>query len=355
MKVDVQKLRRLDALLENEVEAERLPGAVYRVGIGTQTLWEGAIGYAENRNGIVRPMTNDTVFDLASLTKVMATLPSVLRLVDDGHIRLQDRVSYFIPEFDVDGKRDVTLHQLLTHTSGLITHRDFYNHGRDRDHILQMVAEETLDVPPDTRVAYSDLGFILLGQIVEIVSGQRIDQFAQQNVFSLLGMRETGYRPAPALRPRIAATEEFPDLGVKVGVVHDENTYAMDGVSGHAGLFAPIDDVVQYVQMWLNPEPSVLSPAIRRAAVQCYTYHLAGRRGLGWTCRRDAYDHTGDMWPETTVGHTGFTGTSIAFDPVSQLWVVLLTNGVHYGRESRNIVRLRSRAHNLVAAAIVEF
>ena len=137
-------------------------------------------------------------------------------------------------------------------------------------------------------------------------------------------------------------------------MVHDENAYAMGGISGHAGLFAPVSDLVKYLQLWLDREPSVLSQAIRNVAVQCHTLHLNGRRGLGWTCRHDDHDHTGDMWPESSVGHTGFTGTSIAFDPKTKLWMVLLTNDVHYGRESKTIVRLRGRVHNVIAAALTE-
>jgi CubicO group peptidase (beta-lactamase class C family) len=354
MKINCAKLRRIDELLENEVNEGRLPGAVYAIGIGKDVLHQNVVGYAERLHGVVRPMQMDTIFDLASLTKVVSTLPSILLLIDEGHIRLNDPVGLFIPEFSNGAKSSVTVKHLLTHSSGLISHRQYHELCTSRDELLQMVKSESLDVPPNTRVVYSDLGFILLSEIVEAISGKRIDQFAMENVFRPLQMSRTEYCPDESLRPMIAATEEFQDMGVKVGVVHDENTYTMGGVSGHAGLFAPLSDLITYVQMWLEPGSSLLSPAVRNIAVQCHTAHLDGRRGLGWTCRYDAYDHMGDMWPETSVGHTGFTGTSVALDPKSKLWTILLTNDVHYGRENRTIVRLRSRVHNLVAAALTE-
>ncbi|QQE79185.1 serine hydrolase [Alicyclobacillus sp. SO9] len=348
------KLKRIDTFLQSEVDEGRLPGAVYAAGIGNNVVHEHAVGYAENRNGIQRPMNMDTMFDLASLTKVTATLPSILKLVDEGAFRLTDAVGLFLPEFAQGDKAAITIRHLLTHSSGLISHRNYYEIVSSREELLRLVRNESPDVKAGTRVVYSDLGFILLAEIIHTVTGQRIDEYARENVFHPLGMNETSYCPDETLRGRIAATEEFSNLGVKVGVVHDENTYTMGGVSGHAGLFAPLMDVVRYVQAWLSPDNPVLSQGIRKSAVRSYTEDLNGHRGLGWTCRWDGYDHTGDSWPQTTVGHTGFTGTSIAIDPVSKLWFVLLTNDVHYGRENKTIVRLRGRVHNMLSAAVMD-
>jgi CubicO group peptidase (beta-lactamase class C family) len=351
--VDPDRLGRLSRRLADEVAAGRLPGAVLALGVGERTAYLQAFGYAEHRNGVVRPMTADTLFDLASLTKVVATLPAILTLVDDGEVRLADPVSRFLPEFAEGGKAEVTLRHLLTHTSGLPAHRRYDRLG-DGEAIREAVFRGPLVDAPGRHVVYSDLGFIVLAEVVRAVSGLPIDEYARARVFTPLGMTDTMYCPPPTLWPRVAATEEVPGIGVKVGVVHDENALAMDGVSGHAGLFAPIADLIRYVQMWVMAGPSVLSAAARRAAVRCWTDGLDGRRGLGWVCRQDAYDHCGDLWPPTAVGHTGFTGTSIAFDPVSRWWLILLTNDVHYGREQRTIVRLRALVHNLAAAALRE-
>lgn len=347
MRLDADRLQLLSRMLEQQVQAENIPGAVVAVGIGPETHYLGAFGFAQKRDGAVRAMTEDTIFDLASLTKVVATLPSILCLVDDGVLRLNDPVSLFIPEFAHDAKASVTIRHLLTHTAGLVSHRPYYTLHPTRDDILQAIRNETLLRPPGSAVEYSDLGFILLGEIVTIASGLTLPEFASRRVFVPLRMADTTYRPPAAWRPRIAASEQG-----KCGVVHDENAEALEGVAGHAGLFSTLSDLRSYVQMWLGDREGILSAAARALAVRSQTAELAGNRGLGFVCRFDPYDHTGDLWPLTTVGHTGFTGTSLAFDPVSSLWMIILTNAVHYGREKRAIIRLRGQLHNLVGSAI---
>jgi CubicO group peptidase (beta-lactamase class C family) len=354
MRIHPKGFQQMTALLERETSDLRIPGAVVAVGIGCDVLYREAFGYAENLRGHVRAMHHDTIFDLASLTKVVATLPSILTLIDNGHIRLNDPVSLFLPEFTTEAKSTVTLRHLLTHTSGLPASRLFYKMHTTPHAILEAVRREPLEHAPGAQVVYSDLGFVLLGDIVRAVTGMPLDQYAEKQIFQPLGMKTTGYCPPPEFKPWIAATEEMDGQPAKVGVVHDENAEALGGVAGHAGLFASMSDLIQYVSMWLNPTADVLSPAVRRVAVQCHTEGLNGRRGIGWVCRHDAYDHTGDLWPETTVGHTGFTGTSLAFDPVSKLWMILLTNDVHYGREKKHIVRLRGLLHNLIGSSLIE-
>ena len=209
MKLDIAKIRRLDSLLQTEIDEGRLPGAVYSVGIGKDLLHENALGYAENLHSNVRPMQMDTIFDLASLTKVVSTLPSILLLVDQGQIRLNDRVALFLPEFSISSKSDVTIRHLLTHSSGLASHRKYYSICSSRDEILRMVINESLDTPPDTKVVYSDLGFILLSEIVEVVSGKRIDQFATEQLFRPLGMNDTQYCPKADSAPGLLRQRMF--------------------------------------------------------------------------------------------------------------------------------------------------
>ena len=350
------RLHRLEELLRAAVDAESLPGAVLAAGIGQDIVYEQALGFAEHLHGVVRPVTFDTLFDLASLTKVVATLPSILLLVENGEVRLSDPVARFIPTFTGPEKEGVTLRHLLTHSSGLPAYREFYRARSGHDEIMAAVIAEPLEATPGAQVAYSDLGFILLGEIVQRVTGQTLDGYARHHLFEPLGMRHTRFCPPGELAPGIAATEDVPGRGVKVGVVHDENAEALGGVSGHAGLFAPAGDLVRYLHMWLGlPEGGdhLLSAAARRLAVQPHVHDTGVARGLGWVLRGDAYDHMGDLWPQTGAGHTGFTGTSLAFDPVSGLWTVLLTNCVHYGRENRLMLRLRPLIHNVVAATLL--
>ncbi|WP_067930062.1 serine hydrolase domain-containing protein [Alicyclobacillus kakegawensis] len=350
MYVRRDRLTALGSRLQQEVDSFRIPGAVVALGNRQEIVYFETFGYAENRNGAVRKMSPDTLFDLASLTKVVATLPSLLMLMDDGRLRLSDKVVDFIPEFP---DHEVCVLHLLTHTSGLPASRPYHRICKTPDDIWHRVRTETLEYQPGTRVVYSDVGFMLLAQIIQVVSGQPIDEYARQHVFQPLRMNRTTYCPSRELQNLCAATEASHNGPAKVGIVHDENAEAMGGISGHAGLFAPMTDLIRYVQMWTSLQYALLSSVVRRVAVRCHTADLDGRRGLGWVCRGDRYDHMGDTWPQTAVGHTGFTGTSLAFDPETGLWMILLTNDVHYGRENRTIVRLRSLLHNIAGSAIV--
>jgi CubicO group peptidase (beta-lactamase class C family) len=351
--------QRLERVLKQAVEERTTPGAVAAVGVGPHMLWSHAVGWADLSPPSPRPMTWDTIFDLASLTKVVATLPSILLLVEEGTLTLEDPVHAYLPEFaDEESvrasgewgslRRQVTLWHLLTHTSGLPAHREYHRHLRGEE-VVQAAAHEPLRSPPGRQVVYSDLGFILLGRVVEKVTGLTLDVFSRERVFEPLGMRDTGFLPGPELSGRIAATEVGPD-GPKVGVVHDENAQAMGGVAGHAGLFSTAADLARYAQSWLGPE-SLWTNWTRRRAIQDQVAALGGHRGLGWVLRHDAYDHTGDLWPEGTFGHTGFTGTSMAMDPDSGVWAILLTNRVHFGRDVQ-VGPLRRAFHNAVAGAL---
>ncbi|MFD1675529.1 serine hydrolase domain-containing protein [Alicyclobacillus fodiniaquatilis] len=347
MKLVEERLKLISPLLEKQIEQENIPGAVVAAGIGRDTHYLAAFGYAENQNRVARKMEIDTLFDLASLTKVVATLPAILSLIDDGEIRLNDPVQLFIPEFPDTAKPAVTIRHLLTHTAGLAPHRKFYQLFDSQAQIRTALRQEAPIREPGAHTEYSDISFLLLGEIVQAVSGKPLEGFVRERIFSPLNMAKTMFCPPASLYEKIAATEHG-----KVGVVHDENANALGGVAGHAGLFAPVADLMAYIAMWLGHTP-LLSEAVRKLAVQNQTAGLAGNRGLGWVCRHDPYDHAGDLWPETTVGHTGFTGTSIAFDPASGLWLIILTNAVHYGREKKAIIRLRGLLHNLVGSAIV--
>ncbi|KPV43106.1 serine hydrolase domain-containing protein [Alicyclobacillus ferrooxydans] len=346
MKIRTNRLMLISERMEREIEQQNIPGAVIAVGKGLSILYLESFGYAENQNGIVRVMNKDTLFDLASLTKVTATLPSVLYLIDNGQIRLNDPVSLFIDEFGSSAKGTVTIRHLLTHSAGLPPHQPYHRLYSSPDAIRRAIRFEGTGAEPGLRTEYSDVHFSLLGEIVAAVSGQSLDVFSKRHIFSALGMSKTMFCPPESEFHRIAATENS-----KVGVVHDEDADALGGVAGHAGLFSTVQDLITYVWMWLGENP-LLSESVRRLAVQNHTTTLNGNRGLGWVCRYDPYDHTGDLWPETTVGHTGFTGTSLAFDPVSKLWMIILTNDVHYGREKRAMIRLRALLHNIVGSAI---
>jgi CubicO group peptidase (beta-lactamase class C family) len=293
-------------------------------------------------------MHRDTLFDLASLTKVVATLPAVLRLAELGELALDDRVVRFLPGFQGDGRACVTVRQLLAHTAGLPAGIPFWSRYTDPDEANRAMLSVSLDQPPGVRVVYSDIGFMLLGRVVAAITGAALDVSVAELVTRPLGMARTCFRPGGGQGLRAAATELQPGGAALVGVVHDENARFFGGVAGHAGLFAPADDLARYLTgAWLGEE--LLSPATRRAACQLQTEGRSGSRGLGWVLRGDPADPLGTRWPSSSICHTGFTGTSLACEPASGYWAVLLTNEVHFGRGRGIIRRLRESVHDCCA------
>ena len=337
--------------LNEEIALNHLPGAVVQVMHQGDILLQEAVGsryvYPEEK----APMEIDTVFDLASLTKVVATLPAILKLIDSGDVRLDDPVAHFIPEFAQHGKETVKLRHLLTHTSGLPAHRQFYKRGLTTEQVIHEINNEQLVAPPGDEVAYSDLGFILLYHIVEQVTAQLFDRFLQEQLFMPLDMTETGFCPRFE-KDRYAATEYSEKLNdYKFGIVHDENTEAMGGISGHAGLFSTISDLTKFAKMVENDgrynDKQLISPAALKLARSNFTEFSAEHRGLGWMRKSPTLASCGDYFSPESYGHTGFTGTSIWFDPTVDLNVILLTNRVHYGRQP-HMIRLRPRLHNMI-------
>jgi CubicO group peptidase (beta-lactamase class C family) len=353
------------ALIDSAIAEGRIPGAVLAAGVRTeQPMLLYVAGDAQRDSQARRPMTADTIFDLASLTKVTATLPCILRLTADSDISLDDPVRRFLPAFAGTGKDQVTVRQLLTHTSGLPDHRKYYEYLPDAPAVRAAVLAEPLEAAPGSVFRYSDLGFILLGEIAQTVSGTTLSDLARLLVFGPLGMPDTMYLPPAGLTGRIAATEPVAGIAkvgpAKVGTVHDENAEALGGVAGHAGLFGTVHDLARYAAAWVaqdtsdDPASPWLPSSLRAQALHCQTEGLDGRRGLGWGLRHDRWDNMGDGWPEAGAGHTGFTGTSLSVDPQSGLWAVLLTNAVHFGRgPEHSAVGLRKQVHAAVAATLL--
>jgi serine-type D-Ala-D-Ala carboxypeptidase len=322
-----------------------IPGAVLATGPPDQVV---VAGDAQVRGGPRRPMHPDTLFDLASLTKVVATLPAVLRLAERGDLALDDPVPRFLPRFTGQGRDQVTVRHLLAHTSGLPAEIRFWAHCESPEQAEPALLSAPLEHSPGTRTVYSDVGFMLLGRVVTAVTGTPLATAVAELVTGPLGMTRTGFNPDPAQAADAASTELQPDGTAITGVVHDENARFFGGVSGHAGLFAPAGDLARYLTAaWLGGK--LLTPATRREAGRLQTGGTGGRRGLGWVLRGDQHDSLGSRWPVTSISHTGFTGTSLACDPASGHWAVLLTNEVHYGRNRGTIRPLREAIHDLCA------
>lgn len=353
--LDVQRIERAYELLDEAVARRVIPGGVALVGVGGGWLPPYATGLAVSTPECSIEANADTVYDLASLTKVTAALPSALLLIQDGTVDAQDPIAEVLEEWSGDqSKADITLLHLLTHTSGLPAHRDFYSHGWSRDEILREVLATPLDAQPGTAYVYSDLGYILIGEWVRRVTGETIDAFVLRRLYEPLNMRDTTYLPPAEWQQRIAASEYREHLGRhQWGEVNDDNASALGGVSGHAGLFGTAGDLARYVDScWLPWQPAPngpLTPAVSAAALQNHAAELGAHRGLGWVLHGDVWDPSGLLMSPSSFGHTGYTGTSIWIDPARQLKIILLTNRVHSGL-GRGIIGLRRRFHNAVAA-----
>ncbi len=362
--LDPSRMARIAELVNEAIDAKELPGAVVIAGRGDEVLYQQAFGRRAVKPSS-EPMTLDTVFDLASLTKVVATAPAVMMLVEDGRVRLNERVSKFIEGFERYGKGDITVRHLLTHVSGLRPDLDMALEFDSYDEAIERAKEEVPVARPGERFIYSDINFFLLGEIVRKVSGQALDQFVRERLFQPLGMHETTFKPDASLVARIAPTEpcsplgwpcDTPDAKMLRGVVHDPTARRMQGVAGHAGLFSTAADLSIFCRMLLNHgrygQVRVLSPL----AVEKMTGPVpvpGGVRGLGWDIDTGYSSNRGELLPIGSYGHTGFTGTSIWIDPATRTWLVFLSNRVHPDGKG-DVTPLRARIATIVGSAILE-
>lgn len=344
-------LASVDAVIEQAIHDGNIPGAVLLVGHNGQVIYRKAYG---NRALEPRrePMTLETIFDLASLTKVVATTTAVMKLVEQGKIRLNDPVAKYLPEFGQNGKEDITVRQLLTHYSGLGPDLDLKTIWEGKETAYRMAFGEAPEAPPGSRFSYSDVNFIVLGALVERVSGETLDKYCERRIFAPLKMMHTRFTPPAALRPKIAPTQYDENEHMLRGVVHDPTARRMGGVAGHAGLFSTADDLAKFSQALLNGGGGVLSAlSVEKMTRPEQPPSAPVLRGFGWDIDSPFSSNRGDLLPVGSYGHTGFTGTSMWIDPTTQTYIILLTNAVH-PRGKENAIALRSKVATAVAAAL---
>jgi uncharacterized protein YbbC (DUF1343 family)/CubicO group peptidase (beta-lactamase class C family) len=345
----------LDAAIDQAVRDGLIPGAVLVVGRDGKILHRKAYG----QRSLVperEPMTIDTMFDAASLTKVVATTPSLMKLFEEGKLRIADPVTVYLPEFQ-GGKSDITIRDLMTHFSGLRPDLDLEPAWAGYETGIRRALTDKPAGPPGVQFVYSDINFILLAEIVHRLSGKMVDEYAREKIFEPLGMRDTMFRPPASLRGRIAPTEIDKSTGAPLrGVVHDPTSRYMGGVAGHAGLFTTATDLSHYAEMMLGlGERSgvrIFSPlTVRKFTAPETPPDQPILRGLGWDIDSSYSSNRGELYPIGSFGHTGFTGTSIWMDPSTKSYVILLTNVVH-PNGIKSLSSLRSRIATTVAAAI---
>jgi CubicO group peptidase (beta-lactamase class C family) len=329
------RLANIDRVIERGIRAGGYPGAAVVVGRKGAAVWAkgfGRLGWTNDDNQVV---AERSIYDLASLTKVVGTTTAIMILFDEGKLHLDDKVIQYIPEFGGGAKDNVTLRMLLEHRSGLPAGRDLWRIASTPEEARAAAISTPLFAAPGQYYEYSDLGADMLGFVVEAVSGEKLDRFLDTRVFGPLGMSDTRFRPDASLRGRIAPTELNPPRGYPLrGEVHDENAYALGGVAGHAGLFSTASDLAVFAQMLLNGGSYNGTRIVADSTVKLFTRRAAGTRALGWdTC--GGKGSCGEYLSASAYGHTGFTGTSLWIDPEREMFVVLLTNRVHAARARR--------------------
>ncbi len=353
------RLRVAAGVLDDALKSKAFPGGAVVVAREGKLAMERAFGrqsYAEDAPRV----TMDTIYDVASLTKVVVTTTLAMILFEKEELRLEAPVRDYLPELAGEGKDVITVADLLAHSSGILWWKDYYKTLSSEGSAVE-VRRRYVDYPPRSKSVYSDLGFILLGEILERVSGLSLDAMATEAIFEPLGMRHTQFRPPASLGSRIAPTEDDPWRGRMVtGEVHDENAFALGGVAPHAGLFSTAADLAIFAQMILNGGVYDGHRIVKRSTIERFTRRAdlapGSSRALGWDTPSipPEASSTGRYFSSSSFGEYGFTGTSLWVDPEQELFVVLLTNRVHPSRDNTQIREVRPTFHDAVMEALTE-
>jgi uncharacterized protein YbbC (DUF1343 family)/CubicO group peptidase (beta-lactamase class C family) len=351
-----EKLAEIDNAIAKAIANKNCPGGVLWLE-HRGTVYHKAYGNRAVAPGS-EPMTKDTIFDAASLTKVVACTPAVMLLIERGHVRLDDRVQAYIQEFTGDGKEAITVRQLMTHTSGLRPDIETTSDWRGQQTAIRKACEEKLQALPGTAFRYSDINYFLLGEIVQRVSRQPLEEFVAREIYRPLKMRDTGFVPPASRLERVAPTEVVDGKPYR-GIVHDPTARKMGGVAGHAGLFTTAADLSRYARMLLNHGSLNGVRIFKQETVRLMTSvqtpeAVPVRRGLGWDIDSRFSGPRGDIFPLGSYGHTGWTGTSLWIDPFSQSFVIFLSNRNHPD-EKGTVTALRHTLGTLAAEAIEDF
>jgi uncharacterized protein YbbC (DUF1343 family) len=336
--------------MQDAVAKGSIPGAVVLIGHHGKVVYRKAFG-SRSLEPTREPMTVDTIFDLASLTKCIATTSAVMELVQSGRIRLNATVASYIPEFAQNGKQDITVRELMTHYSGFGPDIDLKTPWTGRAAAYTMVMQSKLANPPGTRFVYSDINFETLGFLVEKITGMSLDEYTAKYVFAPLGMKETRFLPPSSWIPRIAPTQYDENNHMLRGVVHDPTARRMGGVAGHAGLFSTADDLSIFAEELLHGTRILNREIIEKMSTPQSPATGPALRGLGWDIDSPFSTNRGELLPVGSYGHTGFTGTSLWIDPTTDTYIILLANGVH-PRGGHGVTDLRGRLATATVGAL---
>jgi CubicO group peptidase (beta-lactamase class C family) len=348
----------VDKVINKAIEDKSFPGAVVLGWKDGKTVYEKAFGDYTYDSLSPKVKTN-TLFDLASLTKVVATTTAAMICYDRNLFSLDDKVVKYIPEFGVNGKEYITIKNLLIHNSGLPAWKKFYGRDLKYDDVINEIYSSELEYKTGEKTVYSDLGIITLGKIIEKVSGKSLDAFCKDEIFIPLKMESTFYNPDDSLKKLCAPTETDNYWRMKTlqGEVHDETSAMLNGVAGHAGLFSTADDLAKLMSVLLNKGKINQIIFIQQSTIELFTKRVSeeSTRAIGWDTKSDSGSSAGKYFSKNSFGHTGYTGTSIWADPDRNLFVIFLTNRVFPTRENTKIQKVRPQLHNAVIKSIEKF
>lgn len=355
----INKFASADSIIETAIYDTSFPGAVLLVQMNGKIVHQKAYGHYtyDPASGNI---SLNTMFDMASCTKVVATTTAAMICYDRGLFKIDDKVSEYLPQFGKNGKENITIRNLLVHDSGLapdIKSYKIYNPNENKtDEIMNEIYNDSLSYPTGTESIYSDLNFIVLGKIIEKVTGLPLDKFCYKNIFKPLKMKSTMFNPPSSLINIIAPTEidNYWRFRLIRGTVHDETSQLLGGVAGHAGLFSTAGDIAKLMQMLLQKGRYKGKKYIRKSTVEMFTKKQSdlSSRALGWDTKSPEYSSAGHLFSSISYGHTGFTGTSIWVDPVRNLFIVFLTNRVYPTRNNLKILKVRPLVHDAIMQSL---
>ena len=345
----------VDSIIYNGITEKAFPGAALLINLDGKTIYKKGFGKFtyESDSPDVKP---STIYDLASLTKVIATTTAAMICIDRKYFTLDDKVEKFIPDFKANDKENITIRNLLLHNSGLPAWEKFYDKNLTKDQILSDIYSSKLEYKTGSKTVYSDLGMIVLGKVIEKVTNSSLDKFCKKEIFEPLGMNDTYFNPPDSVKYKIPPTENdtyWRNRLIK-GEVHDETASLLGGVSGHAGLFSNVEDLAKFLLLILNKGFYKNKRIINPETVELFTKRQSqeSSRALGWDTKSETGSSAGNLFGTISFGHTGFTGTSIWVDPDRNLFVVFLTNRVYPSREKNKLLSIRPKLHDAVIRAI---
>lgn len=345
----------VDGVINKAIEDKSFPGAVVLVWKAGNTVYEKAFGNYTYDKSSPKVKTN-ILYDLASVTKVVATTTAAMICYDRKLFSLDDKVIKYIPEFGVNGKENITVKNLLLHNAGLPAWKKFYGRGLKYDDVINEIYSSEIEYKTGEKTVYSDLGIITLGKIIEKVTNKSLDNFCEVEIFKPLEMNTTFYNPEDSLKKLCAPTEtdDYWRMKTLQGEVHDETSAMLNGVAGHAGLFSTAEDIAKLMSILMNEGKLGQEQFIKQSTVELFTkrYSEESTRALGWDTKSDSGSSAGIYFSKNSFGHTGYTGTSIWADPDRNLFVVFLTNRVYPTRENTKIQKVRPQLHNAVIKSI---